>query len=346
MKFYAELVIYCILIINTARVFLNKSVKHDSLVILAPIAIILAVANCFANGISMFEIQLVLLAILVFCLNIPAFIRNRNKLFIDYYSIPMKISCGIASFLILLSFIFCSINREVTVNVKKSNISERSIAYEGSFKNGFTEPEIFSHRTAFFHEYKSNLIIDSSKNVVVFISDKRGDSAAYKPYLQLLAANGYTVCTFDFYTNDLNWNYQSKFYKATRSYHLCNESLNKPEEFSKNLAGYKYNVYVECKGMIPLLQEIYGKDCKFFFVSDGFSSEIVKKFVAENPELSTGSFYLDSIPEYKTTGYGCVEMTNPLVAKKLGEKRDKHGFITKYLVLKTSNAIRNAWSTL
>lgn len=346
MRFYAELVIYCILIINTARVFLNKSVKHDSLVILAPMAIILAVVNCFAYGISLFEMQLVLLSIVVFLLNIPSFIRNRNKLFIDYYSIPMKISCGIASFLILLSLVFCFINREVTIDIKKSNISERSIAYEGSFRNGFMEPEIFSQRTAFFHEYKSNLIIDSSKNVVVFVSDKRGDSAAYKPYLQLLAANGYTVCTFDFYTDDCNWNYQSKSYKTTRSYHLTNESLNKPDVFSKNLDGYKYNVYVECNGMLPLLQEIYGKDCKYFFISDGFSSESVRRLVAENPELSTGSFYLDSIPEYKTTGYGCVEMTNPLVAKKLGEKRDKHGFITKYLVLKTSNAIRDAWSSL
>ena len=60
--------------------------------------------------------------------------------------------------------------------------------------------------------YKSNLVLDNPKNVVVFVSDKRGDSAAYKPYLQLLAANGYTVCTFDFYTEDCQWDYESYSY--------------------------------------------------------------------------------------------------------------------------------------
>lgn len=346
MEFYSELVIYCILIINTTRVFLNKSVKQDSLVILAPLALVLSVMNCFAHGLSLIAMQLIALSFLIVCLNIPAFIRNRSKLFIDYYSITMKISCGISLFLILMSLVFCFINRDVTLSNKKNNITERSLVYEGSFRNGFSEPQIFSKRTAYFYEYKSNVVVDSSKNVVVFVSDKRGDSAAYKPYLQLLAAKGYTVCTFDFYTEDTNWGYTSDFYKTTRSYHLTHESLNSPEKFQENLSSYKYNVYLECNAMVPLLQSIYGSDCKYFFVSDGFASDSVRKFLLEKPELSTGSFFLETIPEFTNSGYGCVEMTNPLIAKKLGEKRDKLGFITKYLVLKTSNAIREAWSNL
>ncbi|MCQ2589451.1 MAG: hypothetical protein MJ179_03410 [Treponema sp.] len=346
MKFYSELVIYCILIINTARVFLNKSVKQDSLVILAPVAFILSITQFVAYGHSIKALQLLGLSILIVFLNVPAFIRNRSKLFIDYYSIPMKISCGISLFLILLSLGFNIANREVTVSSEKLNISEKKIYYEGSFRNGFTEPEIFSERTAYFYEYKSNLVLDSNKNVVVFVSDKRGDSAAYKPYLQLLAANGYTVCTFDFYTEDCNWNYETYSVKMTRPYHLAKESVNNPEIYRKNEPAYKYNVYMECNAMLPMLLSIYGKDCKFFFVADGMADDGVRKLTQEHPQYMSGTFYLDSIPEYKTAGYGCVEMTNPYLAKRLGEKRDKDGFITKYLVLKTSNAIRDAWSGL
>lgn len=346
MRFYSELVIYCILIINTARVFLNKSVKQDSLVILAPLSLLLSVMMFFAYGFSVFCIQLFSLSVIVVLLNFPAFIRNRSKLFIDYYSIPMKISCGISLFLILLSLGFSFVNREVTVNSNKINISERKITYSGSFRNGFDEPETFSKRTGYFYEYKSNLVLDNPENVVVFISDKRGDSAAYKPYLQLLAANGYTVCTFDFYTEDCQWDYETYSYKITRAYHLIKESLKNPDTFEKNKAAYTYNVYLECTAMLPLLQNIYGKDCKFFFVSDGIASEGVRRMTQEHPQYMTGTFYLNSIPEFTTSGYGCVEMTDPYLAKKLGEKRDKHGFITKYLVLKTTNAIRDAWSEL
>lgn len=344
MKFYSELIIYCLLVINTSRVFFNRTVKHDSLVILAPLAFVLSLLSCYANGLSFYGILLVVLSFGIVILNFPAFLRNTGKLFLDTFSIKMKVSCGISLFLILLSFVFCFINREVVLDNKKLNISERTICYEGSFKTGFREPEIFSKRTAYFHEYKSNLVLDGLQNVVVFVSDKRGDSAAYKPYLQLLAANGYTVCTFDFYNDDISWGYSSHFLEATRAYYLSNESLHNEKKFSENSERYKYNVYLECKAMLPLLQDIYGQKCKYFFVSDGLSSESVKKFLAENQNLSSGNFYLESISEYTTSGYGCVEMTNPFIANKLNVKRDKHGFITRYLVLKTSAAIRDAWS--
>lgn len=344
MRFYAELVIYIIMLINVLRVFIIKRVKQDALVILAPLSLLLSIAYLFAYELSVFSIQTLVLSIIVFVLNIHALWRKKDKLFVDYYSTIMKVLCGIATILIVTSMVFSFIDRPVSLNNKKLNITVNTTAYEGSFRTGFKEPEIFSERSLFITEYRSNMVQTNPKNVVVFIPDVRGDSTNYVPYLQLLASNGYTVCTADFFTSDCDWGYQTKFLKTTRSFNLTRKSIKFPDEYKKYEKTFAYNVKLGCETLLPMLIEKYGSDCKFFFVADGIASSVVKEFTNDKWAVISGTFYLDSIPEFNTSGYGCVEMTEPFVARRLGYKRDKDGFYTKYLVLKTSNSIIDAWS--
>ena len=65
-------------------------------------------------------------------------------------------------------------------------------------------------------------------------------------------------------------------------------------------------------------------------------------FVKTNQNQIIGTFCLDSVSEYKTSGYGCVEQTDPFLAKILGTKKESDLFITKYLVLRTNQAIQTA----
>lgn len=344
MRFYAELVIYIILIINICRVYVFKRVKQDSLAILAPLALLLSVLYFFAYGLSPFAIQVFGLSLIVVITNAHALWRMKDHLFIDHYSNVMKICCGINLILIIASFIFSIANRPALLSNKDLNITVKTDIYQGSFRSGFSEPEVFDEHTLFVSEYRSNMVQINPKNVVVFIPDPRGDTEAYVPYLQILAGKGYTVCTADFYTNDCDWGYEAKFLKQSRSYHLNRQSILQPQEFKKMEKTYMYNVKRGCEALLPMLRNKYGYQCKFFFVSDGISSKVVEEFVKGKEDLVSGTFFLETIPEYKTSGYGCVEMTEPFIAKKLGIKKDSEGFITNYLVLKTSNSIIDAWS--
>lgn len=346
MRFYAELIIYFILIINISRVFIIKRVKQDSLVILAPLGLLLAFLYFIAYGLSVFCFQLAVLCLLTLILNAHALWRMKDHLFIDHYSPVMKVSCAIVLITSISCLVFSFINRPVTLSNKDLDITVKEQVYEGGFRSGFKEPEVFSQRTLFIKEYRSNMVQPNPKNVVVFIPDVRGDTENYEPYLQLLASSGYTVCTADFFTKDCEWSYETNFLKQTRSYHLTKKSIESPAEFKKMEGKIAYNTKQGLQALTPFLKSMYGSNCKFFFVSDGISSKVVQDYVKGKNDLVSGTFFLDSIPEYKTSGYGCVEMTEPFVAKKLGIKKDKDGFITKYLVLKTSASIIDAWSDL
>ena len=55
-----------------------------------------------------------------------------------------------------------------------------------------------------------------------------------------------------------------------------------------------------------------------------------------NNSRVTSIFFLDSVEEYKTAGYGCVEQTSPLTAYLLGQKREKTFYTPKILAERTN----------
>lgn len=341
MRAFGQIIIYLFIILNASRVFFSKHIKKDSMVILAPLSCVLAFLNILAYGLHGISIQLFAIASLSVVINIHALLRYSEKLFIDRFSLVMKGFCAVIILFSIISGIFLLANSPVEVKRKSLKIKVTNSYYEGSFRNGFTSAEIFSKKTAYFTEYRKTTIGNNPRNVIVFVADKRGDSPAYKPYLELLANNGFIVCTCDFYTDDSEWGILNND-RIRRSFELTQKSL-KEDPYKDNRTKYEYNVTNECKALLPILEEHYGQNCTYFFVADGIASKPVKEFVASLGEKVCGSFYLDTIPEFTTTGYGCIDMTNPFIAHKLDVKKDKTAFIPKYLAKKTTEAIYEAW---
>lgn len=343
MKFYGELLVYFLLLLNVCRVFVLKRVKQDSMIIIPPVCMVLAGLLIYAYGISETGLQVMAMSVLVFIVNLHATLRSIQKLFLDHFSIAMIAGCAICAICIIVSVVFLFINRPVEYDKDQLEITETEIYYEGNFRSGFSEPETFSKRTAIFKEYKSRILSSNPKNVIIFFADKRGDSDAYKPYLQLLAKEGFLICTCDFYTDDEDWGLKYNDIKALRRFELQNRCKKDPDFIKNNKSLHDYNLSQEYLAMMRFARERYGTACKFFYVGDGMTADLVKDKATANPSKVTGYFLLDSIPEYKTAGYGCLELTNPYLGKKFGVKRDPDGFITKYLVMKTKNYIIETW---
>lgn len=338
--FIGELLIIVLLFFVCLRVFIIRNIKKDSLVILSPLCLILSLLLIFSSGISLRVLILIGIAIYVFIINIHSLLRYSGNLFYDSYSIFMKTGCAIGIIATLVFGIFSIINRPVELNNKDLEIVEISKIYQGNCRTGFFAPTAFGKRNAYYREYKSNMILTKPRNVVVFFPDKRGDFRAYKPYLQLLAQAGYTVCTCDFYADDIEWPVKYQ-YQFCRSYLFGKKT---PEQIKNEQSKYTYNYYKECQSMIKILNENYGFGCKYFLVTDGIGKEAIKKYADDNANFINGYFFLDSVSEYDTPGYGCLDMTDPIAAKKFGKKRDKDGFYTRHIVKKTSQEIIDAWS--
>lgn len=341
MRFYAEFVIYLLLLINVLRVFVIKRVKQDSLSILAIIAFLFSFCYFFAFGLSVFFIHLITVSLYVLCINIHAFWRIQDRLFIDRFSITMKVFCAIAVFLIGGVFIFSYIKRPYNLSQKELKLKTTKINYEGDLQTGFSKVRTFKNPTMTLTEFTLMNETNTKKPVVIFIPDIRGDCSSYLPYLQLLSTKGYTVCISDFYLKDCYWGVKTKFLKQTRKYKLTKMTLQNPQEFSALEDIFVLNIRKICDLLMPVLKEHYGDKTEFFFISDGISSVAVEEFRKERPEIY-GTFYLDSIKEFRTSRFGFLEMTDPYFAKKMDVKKDKDGFITKYLVLKSNDRIIEA----
>lgn len=339
-----QLLIFALLISVELRVFFIKQAKKDSYVFVAPITLFLAILNIFSWGLNIVNIIALTLSFIVVLINIYSIFKMVAKLLTDSYSIFTKVIAIIISIICLGAIIFTLLFSPITTRSAKLGIYETKENYEGNFRSGFTPIKAGSSASATFYQYSNiDYIPQAKQNVVVLITDKRGDAVSYVPFMQYLAKENFTVCTMDFFTDDLVWLDSKKNSKALRRFMLVSESLSENSKLDDLQETFTYNYLTECDAIISLLTERYGSQCKYFLIGDGMSSPAVISYAEQHPEKITGTFCLDSISEYKTAGYGCVEETDPLVASYLGQKRDKHGFITKYLVLKSKEEIRKAW---
>lgn len=343
MKSYGEILIFGLLLLTNLRVFVLKKTKVESLVILSPLSFLLSIFLVLSWGFDIFTVTAFGLSLIVTLTNFHALIRFRLQVFIDHYSGLMKFWAIITSILSLTALVFTIIFMPVELDNKKLGITETRYDFTGSFKSGFTEASNFSQHSMYLFEYTMFPEFKERKNVAVLVSDKRGDSIAYKPYMQLLAKEGITVVSADFFADDGRWFYKSTDSKYFRSSKLIIQSVTKPQYFNSQKEFYTYNITREINTLMPMLIERYGTDCQFFLIGDVMSNTAISDYAQSHSDIIAGTFALDSIEEYKTAGYGCVEQTNPLLAINRGTKKDRSCFITKYLVLKSKEAILEAW---
>lgn len=340
MKFYGELLVFALLFITNLRVFFVHHVRRDPLVVLAPFTFVVAILQIFAWGIDIFTTLGLLIALFVLLSNFHAIFRYLERLYIDHYSPLMKVW---AAFTIIISAIALAATvyfAPVEQHARKLGITENQYHYNGSFRSGFEPAKPFSSNSMTLYEFKKeNNLYDNL--IVLFVPDKRGDTEHYIPYLHQLAAKGLTVYSADFYAEDGQWLHSIADKKIMRRLIMVIQSTANNKKFTSQKEYYSYNISQEYSVLIPLLRERCGADKKFFLITDYMADIAAEDFEKKNPESVAGIFQLTNIEDYKTSGYGCIEQTDPLLALALGLKRDSSFSTPKLLAEKTMEVLND-----
>ena len=349
MKFYGELLVFVLLFITNLRVFFVHHVRRDPLVVLAPFTFIVAIFQIFAWGIDAFTVLGLLIALFVLLSNFHAIFRYMEQLYVDHYSALMKVW---AVFTIMISAVALAATvyfAPVEQNSRTIGVEEKITQYKGSFRSGFEEAGPFSKKTMTLYEFcpdesresEGAVTLAEARNLIIlFTPDKRGDTEHYKPYLQELAVRGITVCSADFFAEDGPWLHSFADKKILRRLVMVIQSSINRQAFESQREYYSYNVSQEYEVLIPLLQERYGTDKKFLLISDFMADIAADDFMKKNPDLVAGILKLSSINMYKTTGYGCIEQTDPLLALFLGFSRDSSPTTPKLLADQTEEILK------
>ena len=343
MKFYGELLVIILLLVANGRIIFIKNVKKDSLVMLSPLGFILSIIQLLNWGLDIVTGLTLVLSVLVLLSNFHALFRYSERLYIDHYSILMKVWSGITIILALALLAGTIYFRPVEYDNKKLGIEETVLRYEGSFRSGFEEASNLKMANLFLSEYKpSGNENQRVKEVVLFIPDKRGDTFYYRPYLQHLAREGFVVLSGDFFCSDCKWRHSIGDLKIVRRTAMVIDYLVNPQKFMMQKEFYTYNIQQELGALNTIIKERYGEDTKIFIVTDFMGTVAAQTFMEKNPERVSAVYDLASIEEYKTSGFGVVAQTDAVLAMMLNVPRDKDGFYTKYMVMQTKKQIMGA----
>ena len=367
MKFYGELLVFAMLLITNLRVFFVKQVRRDPLVVLAPFTFTISILQVFAFGIDFITALGVFIGLLVLLSNFHAIFRYFEKLYIDHYSILMKVWAVFTVTLCVLAAGITIYFAPVEVPSRKLKIAEFQMRYKGRFADGFKLIKPFEKANAVLTCFSPNFTpkadfrslknIDRDK-IIIFFPDKRGDTANYVPYLQQLALENYTVFSIDYFADDCRWMH-SKFedLKISRRISIVARSYLNDKIFASQREFYNYNIKMEIGASIKLIDDILAKldgdggandgDNKvsttpglsknqYYLVCDWMGKTSLDEYQKKYPEKIRDIFLLDSVEQYKTPGYGVIEETDPFLATLLGSKRDSAFSTSKMLALKTS----------
>lgn len=343
MKFYGELLVIILLIVANGRIIFIKNVKKDSLVMLSPLAFILALIQILNWGLDAVTGLTFFLSILVLLSNFHALFRYSERLYIDHYSILMKAWSGITIILGLALFAATIFFKPIEYDNKKLGITENLYRYEGSFRSGFTEASNLKIANLFLTELMPAGNEDRPvKEVLLFIPDKRGDTYYYKPYLQYLAREGFTVLSGDFFSSDVRWRHSITDFRLFRRTAMVFDYLVNPQKFMMQKEFYTYNILQELNALNSLVAERYGPDTKLYIITDSMGTVAAQNFQEKNPDKVKLVYDLAAISEYKTPGFGILAQTDTLLAAFLKIPVDKEGFYTKYMVMQTKKMVMGA----
>ncbi len=318
MKFYGELLVFILLFITNFRVFFVRSARHDPLVVLAPSTFIISVLQIFSFGIDVFTTLGLIIALMVLLSNFHAMFRYTENLYIDHYSPLMMIWAIITSILSAAAIVAIILFAPLEIKSNSLKINEEVTRYKGNFRSGFEVAHSYTPANALLYKFDDGPT--STDRIVIFIPDKRGDTVHYKPYLQFLAQKGFTVYSADFFADDCRWLHSLEDAKLTRRIAMVARNELNPSFFSSQREFYTYNISLEINAILDLLSEEYGPDASYYFVSDVMGNTAIRDLLVKQKSKVKGTFFLDSVPEYQTAGFGFIKQTDPVLAffKKAG----------------------------
>lgn len=334
MKFYGELLVFVLLFITNFRVFFVNHVRRDPLVVLAPFTFVVAILQIFAWGIDAFTALGVIIALFVLLSNFHAIFRYIEYLYVDHYSPLMKVWAVFTIIITLFAMAGTIYFKPLEARNIDLGITETKIFYKGSFRGGFEKANPFDSKDLTIYKYEGEA--SSELPPILFMPDKRADTASYRPYLQQLAAKGATVYSADFFADDGKWLHSAGDIKILRRLVMIVHSYLNNQWFMSQREYYTYNISKEYEVLLKLINEdlssqsstenigsqsASGNPPKLFLITDVMGNTAAADLFKKDPQNIAGTFALDSIEEYKTAGYGFVEYTDPLLALALGRSK-------------------------
>lgn len=361
--FLSQFLALFLLFVSGIRIFFLKNPRVDCFAVFSPFAFIVSIINFFCFGVSFFNLVIFLISLACFFTNFRSVLRLRSKLIVDHYSTAFLISTIFELILILISLAFLILLRPVKLVPQKfeakkteyfltgnsiSSVRIKSDFFDDLIKGRRTTGNLFVYEPELESKDKINSEIYSENPILIFAGSAGGQVLNYEPYFLFLAQKGFTVLAADFYTNDtkifepnlkngfLKNHADSKFlrYFYTQVLKIFDEDefTHLKKEEVKN-APAKYNTLSKIAG------GLFGLDRKIFYLVDGIDFDTIFSVVEQNKNAS--AFYsLNRIDEYKTSGFGFIEQTDPLfAAAEFDLKRDSSLFIPRYAANKTMENI-------
>ena len=353
MKFQSELLIFVLLLATNLRVFFVSHVRRDPLVALAPFTFLLSVFQILAWGLDFFSLLAFILALLVLLSNFHAIFRYWEKLYIDHYSVLMKVW---AVFTVTLSLVFIvALVWFAPVESKSSKIGVKETQYRlrGNFRTGFSDAVAVNIADAFISEF-SKISLPSEENpnqnkndeVIIFFPDKRADTMNYVPYLQQLALNGCDVFSGDFYSKDCRYLHSFADNKILRRTFMVIKSYMNKLQFESQREFYSYNIKMEAEEMLKFVSEKIesergGSDFKCTLICDVMGHSALTELKEKYPEQIKNIIFIDDFSGYETKGFGLIEQTDPLLATVMGKSKDYSKRTLNLLCEKTWEVLKN-----
>lgn len=344
--FFGEVLILTMMAVCCLRTYFIKKTRLDALSTFAPLALVISLLQIVSWGFNFCEILLLLISLIVFIVNYRSFVKFCNHLYVDTYSTPFIVFSSISLALIIFAAVVFTMNIPRPLSPKKYQVKIESTYFskqsDGTYK---VSDDIFVDKSLKLTVYSPSEENTNEKKdtVILFVPDKRAAALAYEPYLVLLARSGYKIyCgNFNFSTVEGTNKYLPDAVSRRNLIHNVRKANSDSEYFDANQKYYKaYAREFEILSKIADDNESVLK--KFVAVGDGASGSCFDKIV--NPSRNiVAAFSLTTVDEYKTSGYGFIQQTDPLyAAMRYGIKQDKTNFVPSYAVMKTRNVIEAA----
>ncbi|MCR5606480.1 MAG: hypothetical protein K6F69_06670 [Treponema sp.] len=328
----SEILVLFLMAMACVRVFYLRQPRIDALASLPPIALLISIMNIYIWGLSVLELLILVLSILIFIINIPALMKLSTKLLVDFYH-PIFIFISILLFLLtILTAVFSFMFRPVAF--RSTGLTEECTYYVGRFATGFTESTgMFDPVNAKVWKFTPDTEKEE-KAIILFIGDKRANTEQYRPYLHILARNGYTVIAADFYAKDMKW---IDFFPDTpmiRKFIISLKDLTNTWDKDVQKTAYAARIAREYAALIQIADDLKLKSNEYYLVGDEMCKDALSLAASLDPASVIDTFCLSDVEGYNA-GYGCIEQTDPLLAYLHNQKRDNTMQIPKTLAKAT-----------
>ncbi|MGP1458054.1 MAG: hypothetical protein ACTTKL_01930 [Treponema sp.] len=340
---FGEFLILFLLLVSGARIFFLKYGKLDTLTILAPLSLLLSILQIASWGADTFSTAVFALSFFAFAINFRSLLRFTAGLYVDRYSVSFK--TGAFFLLVLATAVLAALLyfKPLNINAKRSDVIKQKIAVSGSFTSGFEGQNHFSLPSGEIYIYspavhsENGIAIqnaeqasadanDDGKNgnaetaandtrTIIFVSDKRADSFHYEPLFYALAERGFKIYTGNFYLPDLKWYKGAANSKPLRRFTMVLDSILHTERFKAQQDFFSFNSAKEFEVLLNFAKENEAERFSpVFIVGDWMAERAIPDFCRLHSGDVRGGVSLSAFPEYETPGFGCIRITNPLLA--------------------------------